>query len=109
VTQNDPTARYIKVEVLRNLYTKDEIEFLIKGEDSVVTFRVSGVGDQLISDFGATRKRLERLRANAGGFGVMGQGMGSADVEAKSGKGPLGQLKTFYGLQSGQGFEDVFD
>lgn len=117
VTELDAAARYVRVEVQRNLYTKDEIEFLIKAEPSddggFVTYRSAPMGDQALSDFGVIRRRLETLRSKGGVFGVMGQGLGSADyysrMPGKSGNGPFDQLKAFYGLQSGQGFEDVFD
>jgi hypothetical protein len=39
----------------------------------------------------------------------MGDSMNTADAATtgERGNGPLGQLKAFYGLQSGSGFEDV--
>jgi hypothetical protein len=82
------------------------LEFLVNSQDKVVTFRAEQDGEPSVSDFGAIRKQLDSIRQR-GKFGVMGQGV-TADT-APSKNGPLGQLKAFYGLQSGQGFEGVFD
>lgn len=105
-TNNDNTLLTIKGT--RSLAT-DTIELLINPTDQVVTFRAQQDGDQPppVSDFGAIRKELESIRQKSKIIGVMGQGM-SADA-MPSQNGPLGQLKAFYGLQSGQGFEDIYD
>jgi uncharacterized protein (DUF1499 family) len=88
----------------------DELEFVINGADQVVTFRSSAPTDTTTPDFGQNRKRLEDIRKRAGIFGIMGESLNSADSvsEGAKGYGPVGQLKAFYGLQSGGGFEDVF-
>jgi uncharacterized protein (DUF1499 family) len=99
---------YIRATCSRGL-TTDELEFLVNDQDKVVTFRSAEVGDASVSDFGVNRKRLEELRKKASVFGVMGEGLTADSFEGARGGGPLGQLKAFYGLQSGQGFEDVFE
>jgi uncharacterized protein (DUF1499 family) len=100
---------YLRVEAKRNdLFSSvDELEFVINERDQVVTFRSTAVNEG--TDFGANRKRLEEIRKRAGIFGVMGDSMNTADSVStgERGNGPLGQLKAFYGLQSGGGFEDV--
>ncbi len=101
--------QYLKVEAKRNdlFSTVDELEFVINGKDQVVFFRSRSSNDN--PDFGINKKRLEEIRKRAGIFGVMGEFMNSADSASvgQRGNGPLGQLKAFYGLQSGGGFEDV--
>lgn len=101
--------QYLKVEAKRTdlFSTIDELEFAINPTDQVVTFRSLASNDS--PDFGINKKRLEEIRKRAGIFGVMGEYMNSADSASSSerGYGPLGQLKAFYGLQSGGGFEDV--
>jgi uncharacterized protein (DUF1499 family) len=88
----------------------DELEFVVNDVDQVVTFRSSAPSDTTTPDFGQNRKRLDDIRKRAGIFGLMGESLNSADSvsEGAKGYGPVGQLKAFYGLQSGGGFEDVF-
>lgn len=87
----------------------DRLEFVINEKDSVVTFRSSAPLDSTVPDFGLQKKRLTEIRERAGIFGVMGESLNTADTKTtgEKGNGPLGQLKAFYGLQSGGGFEDV--
>lgn len=116
VVVKDEENRYIKVQTERNVFgggPQDEIEFLVRGSDdsdSFVTFRSERNNDNGISDFGAVRNRLETIRKRAQVFGVMGGGLtaDSYDVPLEK-NGIFGQLKAFYGLQSGKGFEDLFD
>lgn len=115
VVATDPTLElleeddgYLKVRATRNLVT-DELEFLVNQADQVVMFRSAEQGEGVMSDFGANKSRLESIRKKAGVFGVMGEGLTADSFEGSRGNGPLGQLKAFYGLQSGQGFEDVFE
>ena len=102
--------KYLLVEANRNdlFGSSDEIEFVVNEKDKVVFFRSRATNNEN-SDFGINKKRLEEIRKRAGIFGVMGEYMNSADAvsEGERGNGPLGQLKAFYGLQSGGGFEDV--
>ncbi|KAL3944233.1 MAG: hypothetical protein SGBAC_001676 [Bacillariaceae sp.] len=109
--ENDEDAKYyLKAQVKRSdlFWTIDEIEFLVDEDKQVVFFRSLATSSDF-NDFGANKKRLEDIRKKAGIFGVMGQSLNSADSvsNAERGYGPLGQLKAFYGLQSGGGFEDV--
>jgi uncharacterized protein (DUF1499 family) len=86
----------------------DTIQFELNSKDQVVTFKAEQDGEPSMSDFGAIRKELDTIRQRGQIFGIMGQGVMSAD-SMPSQNGPIGQLKAFYGLQSGQGYEDVFD
>lgn len=87
--------------------TTDTLDFIINDTDKVVFLK--SVADSEVTDFGVNRNRLEEIRKRAGIFGIMGENMNSADsyTPSQKGNGPLGQLKTFYGLQSGGGFEDL--
>jgi len=91
---------------------KDTLEFIVNAKDKVVTFRGEQEYDAdnppALSDFGAIRKTLDSIRVRGQVFGVMGQSLDSADSYG-SNNGPGGQLKAFFGLQSGKGFEDVFE
>jgi len=102
-------SQYLKVAANRNdlFSTVDELEFVINKSENVVFFRSEASNDK--TDFGVIKKRLEEIRKRAGIFGVMGESMMTADSVTvdERGNGPLGQLKAFYGLQSGSGFEDV--
>ena len=63
-----------------------------------------------ITDAKSHRLRLESIRKVAGVFGVMGAGLTSdsyGDLSRGREGGFKAQLKSFYGLQSGAGFEDV--
>ena len=63
-----------------------------------------------LPDAGANRFRLSRLR-EAAGLDQMGQDRGSADSSTEMGETGVqtvtNQLKAFYGLQKGTGFEEV--
>mmetsp|Transcript_24032 Transcript_24032/g.25779 ORF Transcript_24032/g.25779 Transcript_24032/m.25779 type:complete len:337 (+) Transcript_24032:46-1056(+) len=94
--------------------TRYRMEFLINETDQVITYRSSAPADMSGPDFGLQRKRLddilERVNyANGSYFRLMGEGLNSADAKSTSekGYGPLGQLKAFYGLQNGGGFEET--
>ena len=101
-------TNYLKVKAARGL-VYDELEFVIDENDKLVKLRSAELSDDAkVSDFGANRRRLDSIRKEAGVFDVMG-GMSEYDSIEMRGNGPLGQFKASYGLQSGQGFEDVFD
>ena len=90
--------------------TVDRLEFIINESDHVITLKSSAPLESTTTDFGLQRKRLEQIRERSSGiFGVMGDTLNTADTKStgERGNGPLGQLKSFYGLQSGGGFEDV--
>jgi len=103
-------SQYLKVEAERNdlFGSIDTIMFVINDKDHVVFFRSSTINNEN-NDFGFNKKRLGEIRKRAGIFGLMGESMMTADnaTDQERGYGPLGQLKAFYGLQSGSGFEDV--
>jgi len=98
------TDTYLKVAATRS-FNNDELEFLINPVDNVITFRSQQVDGPSVPDFGANRKRLDNLRKSARVFGVMGEEFETADAAPR--EGALDQLKAFYGLRSGQGYEDV--
>lgn len=110
IIELEKSARYIKVSAPRGL-ASDEIEFVVRGNgDNVVTFRSQEINGPGVSDFGAMRSRLDSLRKKSGVFDIMGAGMTADSYEMPiSNRGALGQLKAFYGLQSGKGFESVFE
>lgn len=101
-------SEYLLVEAKRDMFgNTDRLEFVINGPEEVITFRSQTTAE---SDVGnQQRRRLDQIRKRVGVFGVMGESLNSADTATagERGNGPLGQLKAFYGLQSGSGFEDV--
>jgi len=113
VTDIDDENRYIKAKVARVFPDQDEVELLVKGDDKVVVFRCSEREEGLVGDFGEINKRMESVRKRGAVFDVMGGGLTADSYDgggaARRGNGALGQLKAFYGLQSGQGFEAVFE
>lgn len=114
VTEVDDEARYIRAYAKRITVDSDEVEFLVKGDDKVVLFRSTARKNGSVSDFGANRKRIDDIRKKGAVFDLMGGGL-TADSyggggAASRGNGPLGQLKSFYGLQSGaEGFESYYE
>lgn len=111
VSTEDSNSRHLFVDSKRSKLgtTAYRMEFIINEADGVITFRSSAPSDLTGPDFGLQRKRLSEIRERSGTFGVMGESLDSADTKStgEKGYGPLGQLKSFYGLQSGGGFEDV--
>ena len=108
LTLVDSDDRYLKVLAERPNTDGDVLEFIVKDDDKVVFFRsAEGVDVPSLSDFGAQKIRLEAIRKRAEIFGVMGEGLTADSYQGDVGNGPLSQLKAFYGLQSGKGFEDV--
>lgn len=92
---------------------QDEVEFIIKADDKVVLFRSTARKNGSVSDFGANRKRIDSIRQRGAVFDLMGGGMTADSFDgggaASRGNSPFGQLKAFYGLQKGTGFESVFE
>ena len=111
VPSEENTSRHLVVDSKRSKLgsTAYRMEFVIKESDGVITFRSSAPEDVTGPDFGLQRQRLSEIRERAATFGVMGEALNSADSKStgEKGYGPLGQLKSFYGLQSGGGFEEV--
>lgn len=95
--------RYFKVRAARTICF-DEIEFIINEEDRIILFRSQQAEGPDVSDFGAIRKRLEEIRKRLK-LEVMGAELTSADAGPREGVGD--QLKAFWGLQSGGGYESV--
>ncbi len=113
IIDTDEGARYLKVDIARGFNAIDTMEFSVKADDKVVVFKSYEKENSGISDFGANRKRVEELRNKSGGvFAMMGGGMtaDSYDGGAQGKRNGLGgQLKAFYGLNSGVGYQDVFN
>lgn len=108
VTEVDNENFTLQFSADRNFGTQDEGAFKLLPADSVVTF-VSRETDReaALPDLGAQKARLDDIR-RAAGFGEMGSDRGSADTAGK--KETAGsQLKAFYGLQSGEGYEEVLE
>ena len=107
-----PSTYYVHAKAKGDYVFEGEgdIEFLInKPDNNIVTFKASG--------YGANKGFFDNLRKKSGGVFTSSSGMGQ-DMEdallgvgeysnSRGGDGILGQLKAFYGYQSGQGFEDV--
>jgi uncharacterized protein (DUF1499 family) len=94
---------FFRLRAARNVCT-DEIEILVNPVDRVITFRSRQVeGPENISDFGANRQRLNEIRQRLAVVTVLGED--SAD------NGPReelsGQLRAFWGFQSGSGYEAI--
>ena len=115
LTDVDADARYVKANVQRPFPDKglDEVEFLVKGDDKVVVFRISEKEEGISSDSGVNRRRIDSVRKKGAVFDLMGGGMTADSYDGGGavikGNNPFGQLKAFYGLQSGEGFESVFE
>lgn len=97
---------WVSATATRNLGAcTDQIDFVIRPDDRVITFQSKQIEGPSTSDFGANRNRLEELRKKVGVFGRMGEALETADTSAREGVG--GQLKAFWGFTSGTGYEDV--
>jgi uncharacterized protein (DUF1499 family) len=103
-TSDTSTTNRIVAVAQRPPFAQDQFEFVINPVDHVVQYRgVQIQGPTNVSDFGAIRQRLDGIRSRAGIFSI-----NSSDAAYNTQQeGPLGQLKAFYGLQSGSGFESV--
>mmetsp|Transcript_16441 Transcript_16441/g.23292 ORF Transcript_16441/g.23292 Transcript_16441/m.23292 type:complete len:236 (-) Transcript_16441:57-764(-) len=112
ITEIDDEARYIRAYAQRISADQDEVEFLVRADDKVVVFK-SSERKEGVPDFGANRKRIDDIRSRGAVFDLMGGGMTADSYEgggaAARGNNAFGQLKAFYGLQSGQGFQSVFE
>lgn len=113
VTEVDDDALYIRAYAKRLAVDQDEVEFLVKADDKVVLYKSSARKNGSVSDFGANRKRLDDIRKRGAVFDLMGGGLTADSFDgggaASKGNGPIGQLKAFYGLQRGEGFESIFE
>jgi uncharacterized protein (DUF1499 family) len=97
--------RYFRVRAVRN-FCYDQIEFVLNPVDRVVAFRSQQIeGPDSVSDFGGNRRRLDEIRRRASVLGVMGEEFDSADSSPR--EGAADQLKAFWGLQSGGGYQSI--
>lgn len=98
--------RYFRVTATRALGRTDRLEFVVNPVDRVVTFRSEQIaGPEGVGDFGAVRRRLDLLRRRAAVLDAMGADVDSADSGPR--EGTVGQLRAFWGLQTGEGYESV--
>ena len=99
---------FFRIRAARNV-CNDEIELLINPNDRVITFRSQQVdGPDSVSDFGANRRRLEDIRKRLKVVTVLGGGENTDYYSnGESTEGLTGQLKAFWGFQSGGGFESI--
>lgn len=105
LSEISPDKLYFRVRATRNFNT-DEIEFVINPRDRVITYKSQQVeGPDNVSDFGGNRKRIEDIRKRIPFLSVMGADFESADAGPR--EGISGQLKAFWGLQSGGGYEKL--
>lgn len=114
VTEVDDTARYVRAYAKRLAsINRDEVEFLVRGDDKVVLYRSTARLNGSVSDFGANRKRIDDIRRRGAVFGLQGDGLTADSLngggQTNRNNGPWGQIKAFYGFQSGEGFEKLFD
>jgi uncharacterized protein (DUF1499 family) len=101
------TSDTLVVTAARNAFCTDQIIFRVNGIDRAVTFSSRQIsGPDGVSDFGANRKRLERIRQATKVLSIMGSELDSADATAPR-ESVTDQLKAFWGLQSGGGYESV--
>jgi uncharacterized protein (DUF1499 family) len=107
----DDTSNALRAVTTRaGALAKDQLDFYINRNDRVIQFVSRQVDGPDVSDLGVNRKRLEEVRRKTP-FGIMGvddSADGGASSTEQVTEGALGQLKAFYGLQSGSGFEDVY-
>lgn len=95
---------YLKVKAIRN-FAIDILEFVINPAERVITFRSQQSEGPGNPDFGGNRKRLNELKRRTQVFRSMGDAFNSADSEQQ--EGALGELRAFYGLGTGKGFEET--
>lgn len=93
---------YLELQATRNFAT-DTIDFVV--DDGVIRFTSLQTDGPDVNDFGAQRKRLDEIRQRSRVFQSMGAEFETADNAPR--EGALGQLKAFYGIRSGTGFEDI--
>ncbi|GMI06356.1 hypothetical protein TrRE_jg11784 [Triparma retinervis] len=107
ITLSEAPSR-ISIDVDRQFPRQDEVKFSLLPDDKVITFVSKEKDDEaLLPDFGFQKTRLGQIRESAG-FSEMGSNIGSSDTAGKR-ESFKTQLKSFYGLQSGSGWEDVLE
>jgi len=82
ITECDNDSLYLKVEVEpHNFSGQDAMDFLVKGVDKVVIFKSYENESASISDFGACKNQVDKLREkSAGVFSAMGGGGITSDT-----------------------------
>jgi uncharacterized protein (DUF1499 family) len=101
---NNNDYYYYRIQAARNVCT-DEIELLLNSNEHIITFRSKQIsGPDNISDFGSNRRRLEDIRHALKIVTIMGN---NNDNNDESNEGISGQLRAFWGFQSGSGYESV--
>ncbi|GAX16662.1 hypothetical protein FisN_23Lu212 [Fistulifera solaris] len=88
----------LKAKSTRNFGAVDEISFEVNDADRVIAITSQQVDGPELNGLAGQKNRLREIQLKAGFLGG----------EEVPREGALGQLKAFYGLQSGSGFEDVF-
>lgn len=95
-------TNYLRLQATRN-FASDTLEFVV--DDGIIRFTSLQTEGPDLNDFGAQRKRLDEIRQRSRVFSSMGAEFETADNAPR--EGALGQLKAFYGIRSGKGFEDI--
>lgn len=88
-------------QFVRGVADGETVEFLLKPEDGVVLYSSSSAPSKF--SLYDPRRQLESILSGAG-FESAGGDTGEAKKE-----GFVGELKAFYGMQSGKGWEDVLE
>lgn len=94
----DRTDTTLKAKSTRNFGAVDELLFEVNEADRVIAISSQQVDGPELNGLAGQKNRLREIQVKAGFLGG----------EEQPREGALGQLKAFYGLQSGSGFEDVF-
>jgi uncharacterized protein (DUF1499 family) len=111
-TTGQGAIAFLRFRAARNVCT-DEIEILINSNDRIITFRSQQIeGPENISDFGSNRHRLEDIRKKLKVVTILGSNGNDSindnnNNNNESSEGLSGQLKAFWGFQSGGGFESI--
>lgn len=107
---NNNKDYYIKAIVKRNLVVNDEIELIIDPIDNAVRYKIQQIDgpETLINTLKEQRQLLELIRSRVKGLELMGSNVDSADSALLiKPEGIIGELSSFFGLQSGSGYEDT--
>ena len=88
----------LKAKSTRNFGAIDEVSFEVNEADHIISITSQQVDGPELNGVAGQKNRLRDIQAKAGFL----------SGEEVPREGALGQLKAFYGLQSGSGFEDVF-
>jgi len=95
------TGQYLHATMKGDFLFEGEGNFEVLLKDKIVTFKASG--------YGASKSFVDGLRKKSDGVFTSSGGVADEYESGYVNEGVLGQLKAFYGYQSGEGFEDVFE